>query len=282
MSISFREKMRDRADLRVPTGIASLDPVLDGGVPPGSMILLLGDIGAGNSDFIRSSAIFLSKEKKKRGDEAVPAGEILYITVTRIRDDILREAVSSVSPDLYAAMEEGVRFSDLSERYFDASVVPVDWYGGSTILTRMQSRSSRENILGELSTILSGAAPGSVIYLDSLTDLATQADTPQEWKAFTGFLRGLQRVTKRWGSVVYLPLTRGVLPAAKEIEIQDIADAVTLFQWEETQAMRRQRTMYFMKFRGVMPHLEEQDLVKFGVRITAGGGFEVSNIRVVI
>jgi len=146
----------------------------------------------------------------------------------------------------------------------------------------MNRRSSRENILGELSTILSSAAPGSIIYIDSLTDLATQAETPQEWKAFTGFLRGLQRVIKQWGSVVYLPLTRGVLPAAKEIEIQDIADAVTLFQWEETQAMRRQRTMYFRKFRGVMPHLEEQDLVKFGVRITAGGGFEVSNIRVVI
>lgn len=274
--------MRDRADLRVPTGIASLDPVLDGGVPPGSMILLLGDIGAGNNDFIRTSAIFLSKEKKEKGDAALPAGELLYVTVTRIRDDILREVAGSVSADLYAAMVEGIRFSDLSEHYFDASIVPIEWYAGDDILTRMQRHSSREDVLGKLSTILSGAAPGSVIYIDSLTDLATQADTPQDWKAFTGFLRGLQRVTKRWGSVVYLPLTRGVLSTAKEIEIQDIADAVTLFQWEETQGMRRQRTMYFRKFRGVMPHLEEQDLVKFGVRITAGGGFEVSNIRVVV
>lgn len=274
--------MRDRADLRIPTGIASLDPVLDGGVPPGSMILLLGDIGAGNSDFIRTSAIFLSKDKKKRESGSVLSGEILYITVTRIRDDILHEAAGSVSPDLYPSLEEGVRFSDLSERYFDSSVVPVDWYGGRDILTRMQHRPSRETLIGELSTVLSHAAPGSVIYIDSLTDLAAQADTPQEWKSFTGFLRGLQRVTKQWGSVVYLPLTLGVLPRAKEIEIQDIADAVLLFQWEETQGMRRQRTMYFRKFRGVMPHLEEQNLVKFGVRITAGGGFEVSNIRVVI
>jgi hypothetical protein len=40
--------------------------------------------------------------------------------------------------------------------------------------------------------------------------------------------------------------------------------------------------MFFEKFRGVMPHLEERDLVKFAVRISTTSGFEVSNIRVVI
>ena len=40
--------------------------------------------------------------------------------------------------------------------------------------------------------------------------------------------------------------------------------------------------MFFEKFRGVMPYLEEQDLVKFAVRISTTGGFEVSNIRMVI
>ncbi len=40
--------------------------------------------------------------------------------------------------------------------------------------------------------------------------------------------------------------------------------------------------MYFEKFRGMMPHLEERDLVKFAVRISTTSGFEVSNIRVVI
>jgi hypothetical protein len=40
--------------------------------------------------------------------------------------------------------------------------------------------------------------------------------------------------------------------------------------------------MFFEKFRGVMPHLEERDLVKFTVRISPGTGFEVSNVRVVV
>lgn len=40
--------------------------------------------------------------------------------------------------------------------------------------------------------------------------------------------------------------------------------------------------MFIEKFRIVMPALEEQDLVKFAVKITTDGGFEVSNIRMVV
>jgi len=42
--------MDDKALCRMmPTGIPSLDPVIEGGVPQGSLILLFGDIGAGDS-----------------------------------------------------------------------------------------------------------------------------------------------------------------------------------------------------------------------------------------
>ena len=89
-------------------------------------------------------------------------------------------------------------------------------------------------------------------------------------------------MTKTWNSTIYLLLTKGVLEPSREKEIADCVDAVVLFGWEETAAQRRQRTMFFQKFRGVMPHLEERDLVKFAVRISPGSGFEVSNIRVVV
>ncbi|QYZ79602.1 hypothetical protein E2N92_09245 [Methanofollis formosanus] len=274
-----------RTDLKIPTGIPSLDPVLEGGVPPGSVVLLLGDIGSGMTDFIRTSALSLAKEKINNGNGSGTglAGEVVYITVTRVREDILGEVALSVSPEMYPVIEEGVRFEDLSEVYFDSSIVPVEWYSeGADLLARMHQRSHRDDILSSLSGLLSGAAPQSVIIVDSLTELATQADTPERWRAFTGFLRGLQRVAKRWGSVIYLPLAQGVLSRPHELEVMDCADAVILFRWEDLQGMRRQRTMYVQKFRGVMPHLEERDLVKFAVRITPGSGFEVSNIRVVI
>ena len=53
----------------MPTGIPSLDPILDGGVPPGSVILLLGDLGAGNYEFTYSSVVNtlrLMKEDRRR------------------------------------------------------------------------------------------------------------------------------------------------------------------------------------------------------------------------
>ncbi len=40
--------------------------------------------------------------------------------------------------------------------------------------------------------------------------------------------------------------------------------------------------MFFEKFRGVMTHLEENDLVKFSIKISPNLGFEVNNIRLII
>src|SRR5438093_12349906 len=47
------ETMRVR---KVPTGIADLDSIVDGGFPSGSTILLLGDVGAGMQEYIYTAA----------------------------------------------------------------------------------------------------------------------------------------------------------------------------------------------------------------------------------
>ncbi len=146
----------------------------------------------------------------------------------------------------------------------------------------MQKRSERENIFVSLSSCFNQAEKDSIVILDSITDIATQTAIPNLWSDLTGMLRGLQRFSKQQNITTYLLLSKGILGPVKEMEIEDIADAVLLFKWEESAGARRQRVMYFEKFRGVMPHLEEQDLVKFAVRISTTGGFEVSNIRVVI
>jgi KaiC/GvpD/RAD55 family RecA-like ATPase len=130
--------------------------------------------------------------------------------------------------------------------------------------------------------VINAAQPDSLVVLDSITEIAAQCNTPALWNNLTGFLRGLQRVAKQRNITMYLLLSRGILDSSKERELADIADAVLLFKWEESPGARRQRVMYFEKFRGVMPHLEERDLVKFAVRISTSSGFEVSNIRVVI
>ncbi|MCK9632289.1 MAG: hypothetical protein M0R30_11705 [Methanoregula sp.] len=275
--------MQDFHKQKMPTGIPSLDPILEGGVPPGSVILLFGDLGAGNYEFAYSSIVnTLGLMKGGAPENVMVPSEIRYITFTRLKEEVLHEIVTSLHKEGLETLVEAIRFDDLSELYFDSSIVPDEWYSHSDVITRLQKRSSRENILLQLANVINGISPGSMLILDSITDIATQSSIPNFWNNLTGFLRGLQRISKQRGITTYLLLSRGILESAHEHELADIVDAVLLFKWEETTGARRQRVMYFEKFRGVMPHLEERDLVKFAVRISTTGGFEVSNIRVVI
>ena len=275
--------MPESAKQRMSTGISSLDPILDGGVPPGSVILLLGDLGAGNYEFAYSSIVNnLDPAKAGSGKGYQAPKEICYITFTRVKEDIRNEILQSFHMDGLDRMVETIRFEDLSEHYFDNTVVPDEWYSHSDVFTRLQKRTGQEGIFVRLSKVIDTIQPGSLVILDSVTDLATQSSHTDAWNNLAGFLRGLQRVSKKRDITSYLLLSSGILDSSRERELADIADAVLLFRWEETQGARRQRVMYFEKFRGVMPHLEERDLVKFAVRISVTSGFEVSNIRVII
>ncbi|NLA38396.1 MAG: hypothetical protein GX882_03225 [Methanomicrobiales archaeon] len=278
--------MRDRLQLRMPTGITSLDPLLDGGVPPGTVVLLLGEHGAGNVEFVQTSIMHLAilKRSGKAGKHLLLPDRIVYVTLTRMREDILREMALSFNPDLYTELKEEIVFHDLSELYFDASIVPPDWYGEGSSIERLQKKQRRDSgeILAELTRVLGGSPNNSLIVMDSLTDIAPPLARSPRWHAFIAFLRGLQQVAKRRNITIYLSLTSGILNRSEEIEIAECVDATLLFRWEDTGAQRRQRVMHFEKFRGVMPRLEDKDLVKFAAKISAAEGFEVQNIRVVV
>ena len=276
--------MQENAKQKTPTGITSLDPILSGGIPRGSVVLLLGDIGAGNYEFTYSSIVNvlgLIKDKKPTPDAELPQ-DVRYITFTRLKEDVQQEITSSFNIEGLDQIVNEIKFDDLSELYFDNSVVPDEWYSRSDIITRLQNRSGKEGLLFQLANVINDIKPNSLLVLDSVTDIATQSSIPNIWQNLTGFLRGLQRISKQRGITTYLLLSEGILDPSRQKELADIADAVMLFQWEETTGARRQRVMYFEKFRGVMPHLEERDLVKFAVKITTQGGSEVRNIRVVI
>lgn len=266
----------------MPTGIPSLDPVIEGGVPAGTLVLLLSDIGAGGNEFAYTSVMLLSRRASDSpgGDLAIPR-EICYVTFTKGSRDVLSEMKLAFHQDLTRGLGQ-VKFIDLSNIYFDSSIVPLDWYSEKDIFRRLQSRGDHDTLLGALAARLGDVPHKSLVVLDSLTDLATQYTREGYWHDFAAFLRGLQRVTKEWDTTVYLILTKGILEVSREREISDICDAVISFRWEETTGGRRQRVMYFEKFRGLMPHLEENDLVKFAVRISSNEGFDVSNIRVVV
>jgi KaiC/GvpD/RAD55 family RecA-like ATPase len=273
--------MSEQAGAKMPTGISSLDPVFEGGIPPGSVILLLSDVGAGSNEFAYSSILNLALMNKGAEPGPVIPDEITYVTFTKMKEDIQNEILRSFNPDLAKGLEK-ISFVDLSALYFDSSVVPVEWYAQSDVLERMQKRSGRETALSRLASTINSLEANSLVVIDSLTDLGAQVAASNLWKELIAFLRGLQRICKQRNITVYVMLARGILDIQQELEISDTSDAVLLFRWEETTGARRQRVMYVEKFRGIMPHLEDRDLVKFSVRISSAGGFEVSNIRVVI
>jgi KaiC/GvpD/RAD55 family RecA-like ATPase len=275
--------MQELKRQKMPTGIKSLDPILGGGVPVGSVILLLGDLGAGNYEFVFSSLVnTLNARKGSAQKGTIAPKEVRYITFTRLKEDVKQEIINSLCIENIQTLVDTIQFDDLSEHYFDGSMVPDEWYCKGDMITRLQKQSGHESIFVQISHVINAAQAGSLVVLDSVTEIATPCNTPALWNNLTGFLRGLQRVAKQRNITMYLLLSRGILDSSKERELADITDAVLLFKWEESPGARRQRVMYFEKFRGVMPHLEERDLVKFAVRISTSSGFEVSNIRVVI
>ena len=118
----------------MPTGIESLDPILDGGVPWGSVILLIGDIGAGNYEFVYSSLVNILKVRKGDPPEgSIVPKEVRYVSFTRLKEDVKQEIINSLNIEGLQDLVDKIRFDDLSDHYFDDSIVPDDWYSRGDI-----------------------------------------------------------------------------------------------------------------------------------------------------
>lgn len=289
----------------VPSGIMSLDSLIGGGFPEGAVVLLRSEIGAGHKEFLMTSAIMTYALKKGiiKTTEAntVLPNEIWWTTFTRAPTDLMTEVELSFERDLFELFKENVKFKDFSEDYFRTSPVPLEW-----ISERVKEQREKERLeslasafasihrdaaapairpkstLESLADFLTENAPGNIVVLYTLSDLARlYSDTESRWYDFTLFLRGLQRAAKKWGGIIYLPLTARLLEPRREEEISSCVDGAINFQWETAGPIRRRRVMYFEKFRGLLPRLDGAAVVKFEASITPTAGFEVSRAELI-
>src|SRR5579871_6272899 len=131
-----RETPPPPGDPRVPTGVADFD-TLSGGLPLGSVVLLLGEAGAGHQEFALTSATHLMFHHDEgrlhrflmggaRGQFVYPDG-IAYVSLTRSREQVLREVRGSFDGLYLEVLERHLTFRDLSPAYFADSVVPSHW-----------------------------------------------------------------------------------------------------------------------------------------------------------
>lgn len=265
----------------IPTGVADFDSIIKGGFPAGSVVLLVGDIGAGQTEFALTSAAKLSMVKETPesagfylgpGKDSTLPDKICYITFSRSREEVLAEMKAAFNIDFYSSFERVVSFKDFSAAYFRKTMVPRSWAGESSSI--FSSGGATENVLEELVNYLDENAPSSMIVIDSLTDLVVSASI--EITDLVAVLRGMQRVAKKWNGIVYLVLTDNVLDEKKQRMIMDSVDGSLVFEWSRyANSSKRQRYMYVEKFISLLPHLDKERIARFATVVTAKSGLVV-------
>src|SRR5574341_1217257 len=167
---------------RIPTGIESLDPILHGGLPSGSLILLLGEIGAGDFEFVLTSSTRLLKMPPE--GPAVFPKKVCYISFTRSKEDVQREIAFSF-PDCLDALQNGrFEFKDFSDAYFARSFIPVTWRSSSQTglsFESLQWSEEQKNLIETLIEYLDKNADGSLVIIDSLTALTQYCLERMNW-----------------------------------------------------------------------------------------------------
>ncbi|MEW5747298.1 MAG: recombinase RecA [Candidatus Thermoplasmatota archaeon] len=269
---------------RIPTGVADFDSIIGGGLPTGSVVLLLGDVGGGGLEFALTSAAKIGIVKEfpetrsfmlgHAGKAGILPEKLSYIAFSRSREDILREVKLSFNRDFSDSLTTNLKFKDFSKDYFQRTVVPSSWTESGE--TALFSDKKEDGLMESLVNFLDANAPKSLVIVDSLTDLIV-SDTVK-FEDVVSLMKGIQRMAKKWGSVFYVILTDGILDNHRQQMIIDSVDGVLKFEWAKFHhTSKRQRYLYVEKFMSVLPHLDQERIARFATLITSQSGFVVIN-----
>jgi hypothetical protein len=199
------------------------------------------------------------------------------VSLSRSRAQLLREVAAAFEPAYARALEQSLRFHDLSAAYFADSVVPSGWATESRpLLASAESAisggrapgTSPGDPLDALAQAVEADGDGNLVVVDSLTDLLVRKRVDGE--ALLTLVKGLRRRAKDWNGLVYLLLSRGVAPPAVEHALADSVDGVLSFAWSmHPNRSSRQRTMLVEKFLPVLAHMPHEQHGRFVVRVGA-------------
>ena len=283
----------------IPTGIASFDTAIGGGFPVGSLVVLAGEIGSGHDEFVMTSSVMLAAMKAGRlsrplGENIMLPEDIWWVTFTRPQSDLMSEMALRFDSDLYEPFQKQAKFKDLSGEYFATSSVPLEWASKEMFEQRTEEAlttlektlagvyrlsekpsTKPKGMLNSLTDFLIEKGPNNVVVLNTLTDLARlYSDSEARWYEFMIFLRGLQRVAKKWGGLIYANFDANLLEKRMEEEIAACVDGVATFEWVRAGPTEQRRTLYIKKFRR-MPSPVGKGIMRFDVDINPSVGLQV-------
>jgi len=272
----------------IPFGISRLDSLLGGGAPPGSVVLLSGEAGAGAREFVHTSAAMnaLAHTNDDLFDlhyGELPEGAILppevhYVSFTSSKATLEEELRYTLSDDIVDDAIEHIQYKDLSVEYFQSSRIPQDWYlGRTTELSDLSGGGNREKVLSVLGDYLTEHASGNLVIFDSITDLLGALGDDMGWNDIPMLVRGLERAAAQWGGLILVLASEETLTATQLGQLSDAASGTINFSWE-TGGSKRARVMVVKQFRGVLSRLEQEDIVQFESEIHEGG-YDLSNVR---
>ncbi|MFQ5909589.1 MAG: RAD55 family ATPase [Thermoplasmata archaeon] len=269
---------------RIPTGVADFDTIVKGGLPSGSLVLLLGDVGAGQQEYIYTSAAKLAIVRDNPNlrryylgqacNDGILPEKIEYVTFSRSEEDIFREVAASFNPHFYNAFRKYTNFKDFSGHYFRHTVVPSSWTSREDIPFGEKPPELLESVVD----FLDSNARKSMVIIDSITDLV-ETDVVST-RDLISTIKGMQRASKRWDGIVYLLLTKGIMEEKFQQMLIDSVDGVIVFEWSTyLNSSKRQRYMYVWKFMSVLPHLELEKIARFPTMVTSNHGLIVVNME---
>ncbi|WP_121822432.1 RAD55 family ATPase [Halostella salina] len=273
---------------RIPFGVSRLDSMINGGAPPGSVVLLAGDIGAGAREFLYTSAAMNALVEAEpelfdlyygslHENSTVP-GSIHYLSFTSDQPAIVDEMEFTMDGDIVDAVADPIRFADLSPEYFQLSPVPTEWYTQRTgDITSLGDRHDRRDVLDAMGDYLNEHAAGNLVLVDSVTDLISAASDSMDWSDITMLMKGLKKASQAWGGLILLHVNVEALTDTQLGRLNDAADGTIRFKWESG-GSERDRSMIVQSFRGVLSRLEEENIVQFETEID-DDGFNITNVR---
>ncbi len=273
---------------RIPFGIRRLDTTIGGGAPPGSVVLLSGEAGAGAREFMYTAALMNGLTEADQdlfdlhyggldSDASVP-DSIHYISFTSTKQQFRDEMTLAMDREIVDAAIDSITFHDLSSEYFHLSPVPREWYtaraGSISDLGRTTDRRDLPRALGDR---LTTHGPDSLVILDSITDLVGTPLDDLSWDDIPVLLRGITRAASDWGGVVLVHVNREAIDVQRHGQLVDAVDGTLVFEWESG-GSTRDRTMIVKQFGGVLSRIEAEDIVQFETEI-GESGFDISDVR---
>jgi KaiC/GvpD/RAD55 family RecA-like ATPase len=274
---------------KIPFGISRLDSTIGGGAPRGSVVLLSGEAGAGAREFMYTAAVMSGLATQDDDmfdlhygdlgrDSALP-DNIHYVSFTADEDQLQAEIEMSMDHEIADRGLDTVDFVSLSKNYFHVSPVPRNWYAEQTSdITSLRKRhEDRERLLSALGDTLSERAPGNLVVIDSLSDLAGAIGEDMEWSDINYLVKGLTKAAHKWAGLILVHVNPETLTATQHGQLIDSCSGTLRFEWE-TGGSSRARTLVVKNFRGVLSQIEAENIVKFETDL-GDAGFDISDVR---